>query len=357
MDSGHSEESPSMQFRLSTLLLLFVLLWSSLAVFGPPGIIVFTLLVASAIGIARSWALLFALLGILMLVALLLPCISAAREAARKCCCNCNLKQLALALHVYNEANGCFPPAYIADRNGRPMHSWRVLILPYIESSPLYQQYNFNEPWDGPNNKKLLAARPTWLACPSDHDAYRSSATCTSYVAVVGANAAWTGGKPKKVADLGPTSNTIMLAEVTGASIAWTEPRDFNIDLPQTSPQVVTASSKHPAESDFFHYAGKNGVQVALGDASIRLLPGELLDATKYPNLFRVGGFKEKDVDDAYSASRPIHWPNCAALAVWILTVALILSRAVQARRKLIADSRAGQGTTDAEQAVASSSP
>ena len=47
---------------------------------------------------------------------------------------------------------GAFPAAYVADENGRPMHSWRVALLPFLEQSDLYSQYNFNEPWDSPEN-------------------------------------------------------------------------------------------------------------------------------------------------------------------------------------------------------------
>ena len=64
-----------------------------------------------------------------------------------------------MALQNYHQANGCFPPAYIADKNGKPMHSWRVLILPYLDRTILYKAYDFTEPWDGPNNKKLSATR------------------------------------------------------------------------------------------------------------------------------------------------------------------------------------------------------
>ena len=71
-----------------------------------------------------------------------------------------NLKQIAMALQCYHQANGCFPPAYIADKTGKPMHSWRVLILPYLDRDDLYKAYNFTEPWDGPNNKKLATSRP-----------------------------------------------------------------------------------------------------------------------------------------------------------------------------------------------------
>lgn len=76
------------------------------------------------------------------------------REAARRVSCLNNLRHIELALHNYHNAHGCFPPAYIVDESGRPMHSWRVL-LPYLEQEALYDQYDFSEPWDGPNNRKL----------------------------------------------------------------------------------------------------------------------------------------------------------------------------------------------------------
>ena len=135
-----------MQYRLSTLFLLFVVLGSSMSVFGGWGVLVFIFLVLLAIGIAdRTW--LLVLLGYLILVALLLPAVSRAREAARRRQCANQLKQIVLALLNYREANGCFPPAYIAGKNGKPMHSWKVIILPYIDGDSLYKQYRFDEPW------------------------------------------------------------------------------------------------------------------------------------------------------------------------------------------------------------------
>src|SRR5690606_28292508 len=61
--------------------------------------------------------------------------------------CQNNLRQVVLALHGYHVDHGCFPPAYVADAAGRPMHSWRVLVLPYLEEQDLYAAYNFAEPW------------------------------------------------------------------------------------------------------------------------------------------------------------------------------------------------------------------
>src|SRR5438105_1376638 len=89
------------------------------------------------------------------LAALLLPLVSSARPAARRNACGNNMKQIELALLNYHDANKSFPPAYVADAEGKPMHSWRVLILPYLERNDLYQQYDFNEPWNGPHNSRL----------------------------------------------------------------------------------------------------------------------------------------------------------------------------------------------------------
>src|SRR5690349_21111160 len=75
-----------------------------------------------------------------------------ARLAAQRSSCNCNLKQIGLALHNYHDTYGSFPPAYVADAEGRPMHSWRVLILPFIDCNDLYKEYNFSEPWSSPDN-------------------------------------------------------------------------------------------------------------------------------------------------------------------------------------------------------------
>ena len=66
---------------------------------------------------------------IVMLVALFLPARRGAREAAKRTQCNNNLKQIGLGMENYLVIHGTFPPAYVADADGKAMHSWRVLIL------------------------------------------------------------------------------------------------------------------------------------------------------------------------------------------------------------------------------------
>ena len=105
-----------------------------------------------------------------VLVALLLPAVQAAREAARRSQCTNNLKQIVLALHNYHDVYKCFPSAVLTDESGRPIRSWRVAILPFMEQQALYKQYDFNQPWDSPRN-------PRWEELPFPSTAARATAT------------------------------------------------------------------------------------------------------------------------------------------------------------------------------------
>jgi len=265
--------------------------------------------------------------------------------------CHDNLQQIMIALGDYHQAYGCFPPAYVADKSGRPMHSWRVLILPYLHRGSLYKQYSFNEPWDGPNNKKLLAARPGVYVCPSDKIASDPAATCTSYVAVVGANAAWSGEKPRTAADVAPLNRTVMLVEVADANVPWTEPRDLSLDSASTASHERTTVSSEHLPSGFFFHVPQAKVHVAMPDGDVQFLPEELFDGPKSSDLLKVGGFPQEYLDKEWSMSEGrIHWPHCIAFTVWSMSVGLLLYRAFQRRKQLAAtliEGRAGEGTTD----------
>jgi type II secretory pathway pseudopilin PulG len=183
-----------------------------------------------------------------ILLALLLPAVQAAREAARRSQCNNNLKQIGLALQTYADINKAFPPAYVADENGRPMHSWRVLILPYMEQKALYDRYDFDEAWDGPNNSQLADLMPPAYQCPSDPTAGTGSTT-TSYAAITGPGTLFDADVPSTFGTIRDgTSNTIIVAEAASAGIQWMEPRDLDVNQMtfQINGSPTDISSHHP---------------------------------------------------------------------------------------------------------------
>ncbi|NQT16936.1 MAG: DUF1559 domain-containing protein, partial [Planctomycetes bacterium] len=131
-------------------------------------------------------------------IALLLPAVQAAREAARRSQCTNNLKQIGLAMHNYHDAYKCFPPAYIPDEDGQPMHSWRVLILPFMEQGYLYEQYNFDEPWDSPGNQALAASMSNVFQCPSSPPGLSE----TGYAVISGPGALFDGPNALRLRDV-----------------------------------------------------------------------------------------------------------------------------------------------------------
>jgi len=215
--------------------------------------------------------LLVAIAIILVLITFLQPARSRARPAARKAQCRNNLKQIAIALHNYHDAHGSFPPAYIADEDGRPMHSWRVLILPYLDQKALYEEYDFDEPWDGPDNSRLAAVEGYLFQCPEEQ---LGMIPVTSYVAVAGPNSMWPGGNPTSFGDCADDpDNTLLVVEVANSGINWMEPRD--LDISEITPQV---NPKNGRGISSLHAGSKSprkpcGAHAAFVDGSVRFLP------------------------------------------------------------------------------------
>ncbi len=163
-----------------------------------------------------------------VLVALLLPAVQAAREAARRAQCRNNMKQISLAMQNYHDVNGSFPPAYTVDENGQPLHSWRVLLLPYLEENALYEQIKLDEPWDSPHNRAFTDFMPDAYRCPSES---APPGQQTSYAVISGPGTVFNGAETVSVSDITDgTSRTILVVEASGAGINWMEPRDIPIE-------------------------------------------------------------------------------------------------------------------------------
>jgi hypothetical protein len=161
------------------------------------------------------------------LLKMLFDAVQAARRAAISSQSQSPLNQLLLALHNYHDAHAQFPPAYFADENGKPMHSWRVMLLPYVEEGALYKAYNFSEPWNGPNNSKLANKIPSVYRSPSESE----SNTFANIVALVGPGTAFPGSSSTKLSEFADgQENTILLTEITRSDIPWLEPRDLRVE-------------------------------------------------------------------------------------------------------------------------------
>jgi hypothetical protein len=206
-----------------------------------------------------------------VLLAVLLPAVQAAREAsreaARRIVCNCQLKQIGLAMHVYQQNYGCFPPAFVPDKNGKPMHSWRVLLLPFIEGGDgVYKDYRFDEPWDSPHNRALASRMPEVFGCPSDGP----RGATTSYAMIVGRHAISDGPTAHALRDITDgASNTIMLVEATQAHINWMEPRDLNVKNMRF--QINGNGDPNVAKNEISSPHAR-GANVLLCDASVHYL-------------------------------------------------------------------------------------
>lgn len=178
----------------------------------------------------RKWTEAAVVAGVMfVLTALLLPARSSdGRQYARMSCQN-NLKMIVVAMHSYHDRFGSLPPAYIADENGKPMHSWRVLLLPFMEQEPVYEQYDFSEPWDGPNNIRLAPMINFLYECRTDSRG-PGMPSQTSYLAITGRGTMWPGAKPARFDDVTDgLSNVIAVVEVHNSGVQTTEPRDLDI--------------------------------------------------------------------------------------------------------------------------------
>ncbi|MHB8861416.1 MAG: DUF1559 domain-containing protein, partial [Pirellulaceae bacterium] len=168
-----------------------------------------------------------------VMVALLLPAVQASREAARRSQSMNNMKQIGLAMHNYHDTFRAFPPSYNMDKEGKALLSWRVHILPFIEASPLYQEFHLDEPWDSEHNKKLIARMPQVYRSPNSV----AEPGKTVYLGNAGKDGVFvppTAGPPShpmglsfaKITD--GTSNTVMVVEANdAAAVIWTKPDDL----------------------------------------------------------------------------------------------------------------------------------
>jgi hypothetical protein len=197
-------------------------------------------------------------LGAVWVLSMALPISSGKRPAARETICTVHLREIGLALSRYDDDNGRLPPLCVSDANGTPMHSWRVLLLKYLDKD-LYDLVDLGESWNGPNNSKLHGKMPPVYGCPNAPGNKRLESTFTNYLALVAPNSALQKDKSKSMSEI--FIGTILIAEVAESGIHWMEPRDLDVtDLDAQS----TDSLRQKISSNDPH-----GPAVILGDLRI----------------------------------------------------------------------------------------
>jgi hypothetical protein len=172
--------------------------------------------------------------------AILQPLARAQRQASALSESANNLKQLALAVWTYHDAtNRTFPAFASRDKQGKPLLSWRVHLLPYMEQLQLYQQFKLEEPWDSPHNKKLIAKMPAIYRSPFLN---KGEAGKTTYLAPRGKQTMWPDQGGLQVKDVTDgTSQTIQFVEVIpDRAVIWTKPDDLQVDLKKPHEGLVS---------------------------------------------------------------------------------------------------------------------
>ncbi len=219
-----------------------------------------------------------------ILVALLLPAVQSARAAARRMQSSNNIKQIVLAMHNYHNVYRAFPPAHGVDANGKPLLSWRVYVLPYLEQQGLYEEFHFDEPWDSPHNKTLIPRMPAVYRSPST----QLQPGKTTYLANASEGGALTAPEKEKGQGKSPrgirirdfrdgTSNTILTVEAAASeAVIWTKPGDFSAD------------KNNPFKGLLGVYPG--GFLAGMCDGSVRFISQSLDKKTWKALLTRDGG-------------------------------------------------------------------
>jgi hypothetical protein len=208
--------------------------------------------------------------------------VGSVRDAANRMKSSNNLKQTGLALHNYNDAQGELPSnTYTPD--GKPLLSWRVHLLPYIEQDILYKQFKLDEAWDSPNNIRLVNQMPQVYALPNappvggktHYRGFSSPGAVFDRRLVVNERR-----QPKDMFTLAGfkdgISNTILVVEAADP-VEWTKPDDLDASPGTPFPRMGTFQK------------GKK-FQALMGDGQVRLLPADMSETTLRALVTHSGG-------------------------------------------------------------------
>lgn len=203
---------------------------------------------------------------IIVVIAMMLPNVQRAREPARRTQCMNNLKYIGLALQQYHDVYGSLPPACTVDADGKRLHSWRTLILPFIDQIALYQKIDLSKAWDDPVNSEAAKTVIPNYSCT----AAMGPRNYAYYVAIVGPDTCFPGEASRSLAELkdGP-SQTLAVVEVNRENaVPWMSPMDVD------EKYLLNIGPK----SKLAHVGG---IEVLFADGTVRFLSDKLKESTR----------------------------------------------------------------------------
>jgi hypothetical protein len=207
---------------------------------------------------------------------LLLPALDKVKDSSGRMQSVNNLKQMGLAMHNYADTFKSLPAYASFDKDGKPLLSWRVHLLPFLDQDALYKEFHLDEPWDSEHNKALIARIPPVYRSPL---AKKAGPGKTIYQVPLGKHALFGGKKelnfPRDVPD--GTSNTIMVVETSDDNaVIWTKPADFKSDVENPLKGLLRPGAK--------------GFHVGMADGSVRVISSQVTLATLRAAFTRDGG-------------------------------------------------------------------
>lgn len=222
---------------------------------------------------------------IVVLITLLLPEDQVVDNSSNRERFRNQLRLVGLACHEYQSEYGCLPPVVISDERGRPIHSWRAILLPWLESQgrtePPAFVYSFNDPWFSPGNRQAALDNPdlyTMLVTTDGREVVQKS----KLAAVIGAQTYWSpSGECRRLPlEANQDERHILLLEIPNLYGAWSQPNDVTLD------EVLTLSKNQQFEPDGAHALYDDGsvtwfAPEALTEANLRrlLCPFDTTDA------------------------------------------------------------------------------
>src|SRR5438552_2885695 len=180
-----------------------------------------------------------------------------------------------MAMHNYHDTHGKLPPAVVYGKDGKALYSWRVLILPYIEEDDLYKDFKLDEPWDSPNNIRLLDRRPSIYAPPGRY-ANKIPATHTYMHVFLGKGTPFESPEGLPLSSITDDTSSTFLVIEAGTPVPWTKPEDLAYSPQQPLPDLPGPFA--------------NIIRIGFADGSVHTLPRKFNETAFRAAITRNGG-------------------------------------------------------------------